>query len=369
MSQKSTAGFMSMKGAGYYSKATVGAKHVMDNASGMVIDAVDRMNLSDNGAMFRVTDMGAADGGTSVDLWRKVLAHVRAKAASRPIEMIYTDLPRNDFSQVFQMIHGLTDIKSYYDEIDNLYVYASGTSFHQPIVPPGSLNLGFSATASHYVSKTPCNISNHVHMVGAEGEERAAFTAQGARDWESMLLWRTRELVAGGRLCLFNFGIDEQGRYLGHTGGVSMFDTFNELWAGLADEGIITRDEYLATNFPQHYRTVEEFTAPLNDTNSPVYQAGLRVEQVETRVVRCPFEQDFTENHKDPTRFAVEYLPTLRSWSEATFMGGLSADRSSEAKMEIIDTFYGRYQDRVAADPKGHAMDYVHCYLIARKEG
>ena len=176
---------MAMKGAGYYSKATVGAKHVMDNASGMVIDAVDRMQLADDGSMFRVTDMGAADGGTSVDLWRKVLAHVRGKVASRPIEMIYTDLPRNDFSQVFQMIHGLTDTRSYYDEIENLYVYASGTSFHQPIVPPETLNLGFSATASHYVSKTPCNISNHVHMVGAEGEERAAFAAQGARDWES----------------------------------------------------------------------------------------------------------------------------------------------------------------------------------------
>ncbi|MGI9464570.1 MAG: SAM-dependent methyltransferase [Aestuariivirgaceae bacterium] len=369
MSQKATAGFMAMKGAGYYSKATIGAKHVMDNASGMLIDAIDRMNLVDDRSMFRATDMGAADGGTSVDLWRKVLAHVRAKIPSRPIEMVYTDLPRNDFSQVFQMIHGLTDTKSYYDEIDDLYVYASGTSFHQPIVPPATLNLGFSATASHYVSKTPINISNHVHMVGAEGEERAAFAAQGAKDWESMLLWRTRELVPGGRLCLFNFGIDEEGRYLGHTGGVSMFDTFNELWAGLADDGIITREEYLNTNFPQHYRTVAEFTAPLKDTESAVYKAGLRLEHAETRVVRCPFEQDFTENHKDAERFAVEYLPTLRSWSEATFVGGLSADRSPEEKMEVIDTFYGRYQARVAADPAGHAMDYVHCYLIASKQG
>ncbi len=369
MLQKATAGFMAMKGAGYYSKATIGAKHVMDNAGGMVIDAIDRMQLFDDGTVFRATDMGSADGGTSVDLWRRVLSHVRGKAPSRPIEMIYTDLPRNDFSQVFQMIHGLTDIKSYYDEIENLYIYASGTSFHQSIVPPQTLHLGFSATASHYVSKTPCNISNHVHMVGAKGSERAAFAAQGARDWESMLLWRTRELVPGGRLCLFNFGIDEQGRYLGNTGGVSMFDTFNELWAGLADDEIITRDEYLNTNFPQHYRTVEEFTAPLKDTSSAVRQAGLRLEHVETRVVRCPFEQDYTENHKDPERFAVEYLPTLRSWSEATFIGGLDPSRPAEEKMEIIDTFYRRYQDRVAADPEGHAMDYVHCYLISTKQG
>ena len=130
MSQKATAGFMAMKGAGYYSKAIIGAKHVMDNAGGMVIDAIDRMQLFDDGTVFRATDMGSADGGTSVDLWRRVLSHVRGKAPSRPIEMIYTDLPRNDFSQVFQMIHGLTDIKSYYDEIENLYIYASDRGRH-----------------------------------------------------------------------------------------------------------------------------------------------------------------------------------------------------------------------------------------------
>ena len=364
-----TAGFMSMKGAGYYSKATIGAKHVMDNAADMVIDAVGRMNFADDRSLFRATDMGAADGGTSVDLWRRVLSSVRQTVPSCPIEMIYTDLPRNDFSQVFQMIHGLTDIESYYPEIENLYVYASGTSFHKPIVPPGTLNLAFSATASHYVSKTPCNITDHIHMVGATGAEREAFVKQGAKDWESMLLCRASELADGGRLCLFNFGIDEEGRYLGSTGGVSMFDTFNEVLIELLNEEIITAEEYANTNFPQHYRTVEEFTAPLKDENNPVYKAGLRLEHVETRVVRCPFEQDFTENHGDANRFAEEYIPTLRSWSEATFLGGLCPDCTEEEAAHIMDEFFGRYQGRVAADPKGHAMDYVHCYLIARKEG
>ena len=308
-----TAGFMAMKGDGYYSKATIGAKHVMDKAASLVLDAVARMDPADDGSIFRATDMGAADGGTSVDLWRRVFKDVRARVPSRPIEMVYTDLPRNDFAQVFRMIHGQTDISSYYPEIEDLYVFASGTSFHQNIFPPQTLDLGFSATASHYISSTPCNITDHVHMVGASGAERAAFTRQGATDWETMLLQRTRELKSGGRLCLFNFGIDEEGRYLGSTGGVSMFDTFNKFWRELADDGVITQAEYLNTNFPQHYRTVEEFTAPLNDKTSPVYKAGLRLEQVETRLVRCQFEQDFTENHRDAARFAVEYLPTLRS--------------------------------------------------------
>ena len=268
---------------------------------------------------------------------------------------------------VFQIVHGLTDIDSYLKDVSGVHVMASGTSFHELIVPAGTLNLGFSATASHYIVSNPCNITDHVHMVGASGDERAAYVEQGRQDWETMLLRRTEELTDGGRLCLFNFGIDDQGRYLGNTGGQNMFDTFSEIWASLADEGIITKDEYLNTNFPQCYRTEEEFVAPLKDESNPVYKAGLRLEHVESRVVRCPFEQDFTENHGDPVRFAQEYIPTLRSWSEPTFVNGLSDQREPEEKAGIIDTFYGRYQQKVADNPTGHAMDYVHIYLVCRK--
>jgi len=361
-----TGRFMAMKGAGYYSKATTGAKHAINGATELVLDAVARMDLADDGAPFRAADMGAADGGTSVDMWRKVLKAVRGRVPSRPIEMVYTDLPRNDFSQVFRMVHGQTDIASYYPEIDDLYVFASGTSFHQAIFPAGSLHLGFSATASHYISRSPCNITDHVHMVGATGPERQAYVEQGRIDWERMLLARTRELVQGGRLCLFNFGIDAAGRYLGHTGGASMFDTFSRLWSELADENIITAEEFANTNFPQSYRTVEQFVAPLTDTSNPVYRAGLRLEHVESRVVRCPYASDF-ERHGNAKEFARAYIPTLRSWSEPTFVSGLSPTRQPEERSRIIDTFYQRYEDLVAGAPAGHGMDYVYIYLICAK--
>jgi hypothetical protein len=146
-----------------------------------------------------------------------------------------------------------------------------------------------------------------------------------------------------------------------------MFDTYNDIWAELAGEGRITRAEYRATNFPQHYRTVEEFTAPLNDRRSPVYRAGLRIEHVETRVVRCPYAKDF-EHHRDAEKFAREYIPTLRSWSEPVFINGLGASRDPDEKAAIVDEFYRRYEARVAASPGGHGMDYVHIYLVIRKE-
>ncbi len=366
MTSRKTDDFMAMKGAGYYSRATIGAKHVMDNATGLILDAIDRQPPADDGSVFTMTDMGCADGGTSIDMVGRVLGDIRDRCPSRPIQMVYTDLPRNDFSQLFQIVHGLTDTESYASHIDNLYVMASATSFHSRIVPPGSLNLGHSATASHYITEVPAQIEDHVHMVGASGEVRKAFEVKGAVDWENFLLNRTAELASGGLLALFNFGIDEKGRYLGHTGGVSMFDTFNEIWRGMADEGTITQTEYAATNFPQVYRTVDQFTRPINDPESTVYKAGLRLEHVETRVVPCPFAADF-KSKGDAASFAKSYIPTLRSWSEPVFLRGLSTDRPADERAMIVDDFYGRYQDRVANSPEGHGMDYVHCYLICRK--
>jgi hypothetical protein len=366
MTIRKTDDFMAMKGAGYYSKATVGAKQVMDNAAGLVLDAIDREPPSDDGNVFSMTDMGSADGGTSIDMIGRILKDIRTRCPSRPIEITYTDLPRNDFSQLFRIVHGQTSIKSYLQEIDDVYVFASATSFHRQIVPAGTLQIGHSATASHYITQVPCSIPDHVHMVGASGQTRAAYLARGADDWRSFLLHRTRELAPRGFLALFNFGIDEEGRYLGHTGGVSMFDTFDEIWRAMVGEGTITEAEYEATNFPQVYRTVGEFRAPLEDSKSDVYRAGLRLEHVETRVLRCPFALDF-ETHGDAAAFAKAYIPTLRSWSEPVFFSGLTDERLPEERAEIIDDFYGRYEARVAEAPEGHGMDYVHCYMICRK--
>ena len=51
-----------------------------------------------------------------------------------------------------------------------------------------------------------------------------------------------------------NFEIDEAGRTPeGHQGCVNMFDMFNTLWADMRDDGVITGEEYAATNFPQCY--------------------------------------------------------------------------------------------------------------------
>ncbi|OED39276.1 hypothetical protein AB833_16020 [Chromatiales bacterium (ex Bugula neritina AB1)] len=363
-----------MSAGGLYSLATIGAKHVIDHATPIVLNALGNIpNLPRDTEHWCFSDMGCADGGTSLDLWRNVFNAIRNNdstewqaASMADIQIVYSDQARNDFNALIQILHGLTDFTSYLPEFSNLQILESGSSFYLPILPRESLHLGFSATAMHWLSTKPCNIKNHVHMVGATGADLDKFSEQAASDWQTILLHRARELKRGGKLVLVNFARDEQGRYLGNTGGINMFDNFNKIWRSFLADGRITSSEYDLMTLPQYYNTVEEFSAPLLDKNSPVYQSGLRLTDIKTAIITCPFADDY-KNHHDAARFAREYIPTIRSWNESIFYGGLSTTRSAEDRHQLIEEYYAEYQRQVAENPQGHGMDYVHAYMTIER--
>ncbi len=359
---------ITMSGGGLYSLATVGAKHVIDAATPLVLDAIDALPNDALEQGFTLSDMGTADGGTSLSMVASAVEAVRARNADAPITIVYADQPRNDFNALITNVHGLGPFETYLDRFDNLFPLVSGTTFYRQILPAETLDIGFSATAMHWLSAKACNISNHVQAVGAEGDELAAYQAQAARDWRLILRHRATELKPGGRLVLINFARDEQGRYLGNTGGVNMFDTFNRIWLEFVESGRITRAEYENMTLPQYYNTVDEFSAPLTDRDDPVYRAGLRLEHVDTRIVKCPFAESFAE-HGDAARFAKEYIPTIRTWNESIYFNALSAERPLEERRQIIEDYYDTYRRMVEDDPTGHGMDYVHAYLVISKVG
>ena len=148
---------------------------------------------------------------------------------------------------------------AYQKQFENVFVHGCGTGFHSQIMPSNTLSLGFSATAMHYVSQKPCQIKNHVHMVKSTNSEKLKFIKQAEEDWKKILTCRSKELKKRAKFICLNFGIDENGMYLGNTGGHSMFDKFNEHWQRLREEKVISQDEYEKATFAQHYRTLEEF--------------------------------------------------------------------------------------------------------------
>jgi hypothetical protein len=295
----------------------------------MVVDAINSLPQESIVNGFTLSDMGTADAGTSLSMIECSIEAVKARVPEAPVSIVYSDQPRNDFNALIANVYGLGPFDTYLDKHSNVFPLVSGTTFYKQIVPAASLDIGFSATAMHWMSSKVCNITNHVQAIGAEGEELEAFRAQAHRDWRQILLHRATELKPGGKLILINFGRDEQGRYLGNTGGVNMFDTFNQIWL-----------DFL--------------------------QAGLRLEHIDTRIVKCPFAEAF-EQHGDAARFAEEYIPTIRSWNESTYFNALSGQRPLERRRQIVEDYYDSYRDLVRDNPEGHGMDYVHAYMVISK--
>ena len=93
-----TQSVLAMRGAGYYSERTAGARDVINDAGKMVIEALAQTPKT---SRLRIADYGAADGGTSREMWDMVIEHHRANGDNRQIEMLYTDLASNDFQLCF----------------------------------------------------------------------------------------------------------------------------------------------------------------------------------------------------------------------------------------------------------------------------
>lgn len=366
-SHLNTQAVLAMRGAGYYSQRTIGAKHAIDSALPLLNDALT--HLPDLQTL-RMADFGAADGGTSQELWSSLISKIRSNGDKRPIEMIYTDLASNDFSTLFKTMQGMQGggDNAYQIQHNDVFVHGCGTGFHRQLMASASLSLGFSATAMHYVSEKPCEIENHVHMVGANDIEREKFMQQAAMDWERILLSRAAELAPKGRFICLNFGIDAKGRYLGHTDGGCMFARFTYHWRRLMEAGEITLDEFVRATFAQHYRTVEEFTAPFANSASPVMQAGLRLISVNTRLTPCPFRMNYVNSGGKitPAEFAATLIPTMRSWSETVFRTALNG-RPADQINRLVDMFYHAYEEEIAASPDRHSMDYIHIIMEMEK--
>ena len=90
---------LSMRSSDYYSQRTAGAKHAIDSTLSLLKDALISLPTGD---ILSFADFGSADGGTSAAPWAEIVTTVRSQGDTRPIEVLYTDLPSNDLSTLFK---------------------------------------------------------------------------------------------------------------------------------------------------------------------------------------------------------------------------------------------------------------------------
>lgn len=205
-----------------------------------------------------IADYGAANGYNSLLPVGAAVAVLRARTRlDHAILVAHTDLPDNDFTALFTTL--TEDPDSYLAKDSATFPSAVGRSFYRQILPSESIALGWSSWATHWLSRVPAPIQDHIHIAhSAEADARRAFTQQAALDWQDFLAFRGRELAPGGRLVVLTLGIDDAG--LPGFGGV--MQALLTALQGLVEVGTLYPQEVARMAIPTVGRSEEEFRAP-----------------------------------------------------------------------------------------------------------
>ena len=369
------------EGTGFYSDNTKGCFDVIDNASSLVLEALTTVLQSTQVSSYiSIADFGCCDGGTSSVLWKKIFESILKIHPDIHFWLHYEDQPTNDWKSLFLRTHGISvssnsSVIALKNEFKNLSISACGTSFYESCFPPSSLHFIFSATAMHWLSSPPSvKFDDALHIITSKNlKAKEIMKEQAAKDFETNLFYRAKELIKGGKMVLVNLGVDDKNQYLGNSnnGTVNMFSLFFELWKELKDKGKITNEEFINTSFANYYRSEEEIRYAFRE-DSILTKSGLKLESINFQRVPCSYRETLANQISigsdiQPEEYANWYVPTLRTWSNSTFLNGLSDNRSSSEKNCIVDEFFDLYKQRVIKDPLQHGMDYIHSYVCIEK--
>jgi hypothetical protein len=283
-----------------------------------------------------VGDYGCAGGRNSIEPIAAMIAGIRSVHPTRPIVVAYIDQPANDFSPLF------------HDEADNadpmVFPIIVGRSFYGPVLPPGTVSLGWSSHSVHWLSRAPTIVPDHVFIPMATEEVRERWAARAAADWHAFLAHRAAELEPDGQLVIELAALGPDG-----TGGSEpLYGVLDEAIAILVERGRLAKAEADRIAMPVYNRTERELISPFQ---SAEIGALLRLDALRIRSSPDPFLEAF-ERTGDARAFAACWTATVRAFSEQAFFtpSGLPG-RSDSGRAELAEGFYQLVFELIAADP------------------
>lgn len=221
-----------------------------------------------------IADYGAATGYNSLLPIGAAIAALRTRTrGDHAILVAHTDLPCNDFTALFTTI--AEDADSYLAKDKATFASAVGRSFYQQILPSETIVLGWSSWATHWLSRVPAPIADHIHIAhSADEAARRAYARQGALDWHDFVAFRGRELAPGGRLVVLTLGLDSAGL----PGFAGLMHALLACLHRLVADGMLGADELARMVIPTVGRTEKDFLAPFAPSGR---FEGLSVEHID----------------------------------------------------------------------------------------
>jgi hypothetical protein len=291
---------------------------------------------------FVIADYGSSQGRNSMAPMRIAIEELRARTGRQTtVEVIHTDLPSNDFAALFGALE--EDPGSYMAGAVNIFPSAVGRSYVQPILPTGSVHLGWNTWTMHWLSGDPISAPDHFSVESSKSQRVVAALRQRlAEDWRRFLECRATELRTGGKL-LTAFAAREADK-----SGWEWLD--GQLWQAMLDlgsDGVLSKEEQLRVTMPVAGRSIDQIRAPFGESGN---FSDLIIEQAEILKVPDPTWAAF-ETDRDAQKLGRSHANMMRAWSGPTISGILGARADKAA---VLDKLFDRFAVRIAAAPQPH---------------
>ncbi len=301
-----------------------------------------------------IADYGSSQGRNSLAPINAAIEVLRQRIGSdRPISVIHTDLPQNDFSALFQTLN--TDPNSYLVRQSTVFASAVGRSYFEQILPQASVTLGWSSWAIQWLSRVPGVIPDQVQVsFSRDPVARAAFSAQAMEDWRNFLTARALELIPGGKLAILTMSVDEDGNF----GYAPLVRAIYAALLELVDSGFLTSDEALHMAIPTVARSRADFLAPFETDGC---FAGLCVEELETFYGEDGIWLDYERQH-NVSQFAAQWAAFSRASVFPTLAGNLGSGGGQRA-VDFCDRLEAGTAARLAAAPERMQIPLVRILL------
>ncbi|WP_292417408.1 hypothetical protein [Methanoregula sp.] len=305
---------------------------------------------------FVIADYGAADGVNECQLFGRIVNGIHTANPLLKIRLVYADIADRAPFETFWEQSPLSEL----DYVEAEYIQGS---FYESLVPEGSVNLGFSSTALHWLDTKSrdaaffrhpdCIQANQIPM-----PECTRFIETWKSDWRKFFYERSREVAAGGMLFLSNLtslGADQWPASAG-------YNNLRDICIALCREGRISNEELQAIFIPDYFATPDEMRALVGED---AIRQHFSLQRMETMTIPCAYFSRMGNSIDDP-RQRRELTHTLarvvRAWSESSLRVGLSRGHAG-----LVDEIYSRLEDRFYKEPKG--LPYQYCLMeLKRRE-
>jgi SAM dependent carboxyl methyltransferase len=321
-----------MEGGGAYNKYAKPQAQGIGSALPLFEQMLRDTAIDDSDRPVVIADYGSSQGKNSLAPMRLAIQTVRARLdPRRPVVIYHVDQASNDFNALFRALD--SDPDRYTVDEHNVFSCAIGRSFYASVLPPETVDIGWSSYAVVWLSRIPTPIPGHFHSARSTGAVRAEFDRQGVQDWESFLSLRAKELRPGGHLMVVLPSVANGGELPGF---LDLLDQASIVLAEMVAQGAITSDERARMVLGSYARTRRELLAPFAAQGT---FRQLIVEHCETLV---PVDTAWVNYQHDGDQeiLATTYTQFFRS----TFMPSLASALAGSSDAGVVREFGNRLE-------------------------